>query len=369
MRLLYVANVRMPTEKAHGIQIAEMCNAFAQTGVQVVLLLPKRDNEIKEDIFSYYGIPQSFAVTYVPVSDTVRFGFLGFLYETYSFIKAVKKYLSEAQLDVVYGRDELVLAGLLKLGGRFVWESHTGVWNWAVRKLVAQEVPIVAISRGLDTFYKKHDVPFDRLFVAHDGFSDTRTEESYSKKDLRRILSLPEEGFLTVYTGKLDSWKGVETFLRAATYSKEVSTFVVVGGNEKQIAPLKAAHKEVYFIPYVHPQIAERYQRAADLLVLPNTAKNIISKYYTSPLKLFNYMASGNPLLVSDLPSVREIVNEENAYFFKPDDSEDLAEKIRYIKEHMDEAYLKAVKAKEHVRGYAWQRRAEKIIAFVKNYF
>ena len=63
----------MPTEKAHGIQIAKMCSAFIDLANQVELVLPKRTNKIKEDIFSYYGVEKKFQVKKISCIDLVPY--------------------------------------------------------------------------------------------------------------------------------------------------------------------------------------------------------------------------------------------------------------------------------------------------------
>ena len=42
MKLKYLANIRFPTEKAHGIQIMSMCEAFAANGLAVELAVANR---------------------------------------------------------------------------------------------------------------------------------------------------------------------------------------------------------------------------------------------------------------------------------------------------------------------------------------
>ena len=68
--LLYVANLRLPTEKAYGIQIAKMCEAFAEYGLKVTLIYPKRNNpNIKENIFDYYSVKKNFISKLVETPD------------------------------------------------------------------------------------------------------------------------------------------------------------------------------------------------------------------------------------------------------------------------------------------------------------
>ena len=98
--------------------------------------------------------------------------------------------------------------------------------------------------------------------------------------------------------------------------------------------------------------------------MLPNSGKEKISSHYTSPLKLFEYMASGVPILASDLPSIREILNNDNAIFFNPDNSTDLTRKIeRCINDNdfLDEISRESL---QDVRQYSWILRARKIIDF-----
>ena len=116
-------------------------------------------------------------------------------------------------------------------------------------------------------------------------------------------------------------------------------------------------YKEYSQIPY--------YLKAADVLVLPNSAQDKKSKH-TSPLKLFEYMSSSTPIIASDLKNFREILNDQNAIFFKSDNSQDLAEKIQIILNNENLAQNISQQAFQDVKNYTWQIRAEKIIEFIK---
>jgi len=107
------------------------------------------------------------------------------------------------------------------------------------------------------------------------------------------------------------------------------------------------------------------YQKAFDILLMP-FPPNEHYTFYMSPLKMFEYMASGRPIVTSDLPSVREILNENNAIFVKPEDPEDLARGIKTALEDKELAQRVSQQAFEDVQFYTWTKRAERIVRFIK---
>ena len=137
MRLIYIANIRLPTEKAHGIQIMKMCEAFAEKGIDVELLVPARRNDLIDDPFEFYGVKRIFRIKKLPCLDILRFDFAkaGFLISTFTFLSAAKIYLAFRNYDALYARERLV--GLLftnyilevhalpkRLGRFFRWLLH-----------------------------------------------------------------------------------------------------------------------------------------------------------------------------------------------------------------------------------------------------
>src|SRR5262245_52079 len=89
MRITYITNSRLPTEKAHGIQIMKTIEAIASLGYSVELVIPNRKNPIQEDLFSFYGVKKNIEVIRLWCLDSVRFGFLGFIIEWLSFAENV----------------------------------------------------------------------------------------------------------------------------------------------------------------------------------------------------------------------------------------------------------------------------------------
>lgn len=355
-RLLYIANIRLPTEKAHGAQIMKMCEAFAELGVSVELVVPRRRNSILESANTYYGIRTPFKITRVFAFDTVSLGLVGFLFESISFALAAVRYAKKGDYEIYYGRDEMILFVFRLFGVRkIIWETHIGSWNIFARFIARHANKIVAISNGLKEFYIKQGVAGVNICVAHDGVDLEQFAHPETKEQARKRLGLPLNKKIAMYIGRLDGWKGVDTLLEASKLLPDDFVVTVIGGESRQVAEFCMQYPNVIFLGYRPYKELVHNQAAADVLVLPNTGKNIISAKYTSPLKLFSYMASGRPIVASDLPSIREVVDEKSVMFVAPDDANRLADGIQSAFGRDDLGQ----KSSELVRVYSWKNRAE----------
>ena len=368
MKILYVANVRMPTEKAHGLQIVKTCEAFADLHHSVELLVPRRRNAITDDPFRYYEARSNFSIRYIWCLDLVRWGKIGFLvqYMTFSIMVAFARKIRSA--DVLYGRDELTLM-IASFFSRvpIIWESHVGAWNIAARYITKHSRIIIVISQGLKNFYADRGVDADRIVIAHDGIDLAQFAEPISQEAARSRLGLPLDKKIVMYIGRLDGWKGADTFCAAGERMETGALAVVIGGESDQVAVFKRRYPRVVFLGFRPYRELANNQSAADVLVLPNTSSDVISSHYTSPLKLFSYMTSGRPIIASDLPSIREVLSEESAVFVRPDNPESLADAITTLLADPACSTRLAGQAQIDVRDYTWRHRAERILASMVN--
>ena len=77
-------------------------------------------------------------------------------------------------------------------------------------------------------------------------------------------------------------------------------------------------------------------------------------------------MASKRPMVASDLPSLREILNEKNCIFCRPDDPKDLAEGVEKILGNEELANKISLQAFRDVDNYTWEKRVGSILDFIK---
>lgn len=108
------------------------------------------------------------------------------------------------------------------------------------------------------------------------------------------------------------------------------------------------------------------WQQAASILLMPFPRKAHY-EYFMTPLKMFEYMAAGRPIIASNLPSIKEILTEDNAIFCEPGDPADLAQKISLVLTDKTLAQNMASQAREDVENYTWRKRAEKIMNFINH--
>lgn len=368
MKILYIANIRLPTEKAHGIQIVKMCEAFAEKGAVVSLIVPSRKNNIKENVFSYYGIRDVFSLKYVPVFDAIAFfrgSRFGFYVQAISFLWALRREKITRDAIVITRNPEIAWRYGRK-GYKVFYDAHNFPSRgcWLFKKLLKNISGVVANSRGTaDAFC---EAGFKNIIVAPNAVDFAQFDNA--KLKTREELGLPA-GRIAVYVGHLYKWKGVDIVIETAKNSKNKNiVFVFVGGTDGDLARYRSETKDIKNILFLgrrpHQEIPALV-KSADALLLPNIPATKESALYTSPIKMFEYMASGTPIVASDLPSIREVLNENNAIMVKAGDASGLSQGIEIA--FSDEGLARATRAKECVKEYTWEKRAKNVFNFIKS--
>ncbi len=366
-KIIYIANIRLPTEKAHGIQIIKTCEALAMEGVEILLAVTSRATPIADSPFEYYSVKKNFNIRRLPCFDTVRFGRIGFLVQTATFLISCIFFAFQKK-ELFYTRDESVAWCLGFLGKQCVWEAHRGDLNIFVRSIIRRDMKIVAITEHLKEFYIAYGARAENVFVAPDGVDIEEFSIAVSQAEARKKLGLSLGVKIILYTGHLYAWKGVDTLALSAKRLPQGVEVIIVGGTEKDIKNFKEKYGDISNIRVLgikpHSDIP-LYLKSADVLVLPNSAKDDISRLYTSPLKLFEYMASGVPIVASDIPSLREVLNNNNAVFFIPDNVESLADATQDLLGDTEKQTRLSRRGLSDMMQYSWNVRAKHLISFI----
>jgi glycosyltransferase involved in cell wall biosynthesis len=388
MRVAYITNARLPAERANALQTVRMCAALAEAGVRLTLYYPARNNssQFKDvDARDYYGVPHSFNLERVWCVDWFHFSggsaFLErpiFLWQTFTFAWALVGRLRQSPADVYYSRDLFVVTLLVLLmpglRDRMFFEMHTfpgsGLGRWLHKAVLSRIGGTVAITTILQERLAALGIAAQRIRVAPDGV-DLRHYAGLTKAEARARLNLNSSQKLIVYTGHLYAWKGVDGLAEAIALLGPTVQGLLVGGTPadlERLQVLAAVHQwtNLQFVGPVPPSMVPIYQVAADVLALPNSARSEISRSYTSPLKLFEYMAADQPIVASDLQSLREVLRDgENALLVRPDDPAAMAGAIKRLLTDRVLSQRLADIAKQDVMAYTWTARAKTMLGFM----
>lgn len=370
MKIAYIATSSIPSSTANSIQVVKVCEALIINGHEPHLIIPGR-GEIDWSTFMHqYGVSKQFAIHRVPSHKHFkRFDFM---------IGALMK-AQQLRVDLVYTRLPwvAVLAQIRRIP--VILELHdlpAGKFGKPLFKRYIRSKSkklTVLITRGLQTVIdNRYDIKISDKdsIIAPDGVDDERYQDLPDAPTARRELGL-KQGLTAVYTGGFYKGRGLELLLELAKVNPQCQ-FLWVGGKAEAVKEWQSIINDLMlenikltgFIPNSKLPV---YQAAADILLMPfgkviagssggNTAE------VCSPLKMFEYMATGRAILTSDLPVLREVLNESNALFYAIEDFNDL--KLKFSQLVTDAALRDRLsrQAKADVGQYSWKKRMEKII-------
>ena len=364
MKILYIVNARIPSPRAYGLQIMKTAEAFMSAGATIEVVSPTRRYRSPGDPFAYYGVTHRFELASLVIPDFLHYGRFGFLVSTIWFSEKVRWMKSFWQADIIYSRDALVLLQYLLLGRILVFEAHHKP-TFAARIVARRAHRLVVISQGLREEYEKIGIAKEKIIVAPDAVDEHLFDGVLGQADARAQLGFDEHVKVVLYAGHLYERKGAATLANAAGLLPEAKC-VFVGGSPEEVTVFKkhwGGAENIRIEGHVPHESVPLYLRAADILVIPNSGKDEDSARFTSPMKLFEYMASGTPIIASDLPSLREILSEDSAYFVEADNAEALATGIKSILVDIRSAQERAERARSVVMEHSWSARGQTILA------
>ena len=300
----------------------KMCAAMVRANHDVVLFGRRAPGYSAEDIFRYYGLKPAFELDLVSSSIGRRA----------PAVAGACRLLTRARTfrpELYYARRR-PLAVVASFGSTpLIFDAHEMPIRALDRKMelqVFRSKPfqrLVTNTKALADEYLAAWPEFgSKIMVAHNA-SDP-VAESISPYPIARRPGAPQVG----YVGSLYPGKGMETIIKLAEIHDGID-FHVVGGEKEHIGywQAKGCPPNIAFHGHVRHADLSSYMLAFDVALAPLQRRVSIDFHdsdigkWTSPLKIFEYMAHGLPIIASYLPSLREVlVDEENSLLVPPDD-------------------------------------------------
>jgi len=375
MKLVYVSHGDIPSRWAHSFQAMKMAEALSRqvSAFELLTAGSVRRSPIHDvPLRSWYGLRESFRIVRLPVHWRVRDPFFQAVTSP-RFDRAAVAYARWRRPDLVYSRSLSAGLGCARAGIPTVLEVHgspeAATQQPAFERLALESgrpalLGIVTVTEYLMERYAELGIPAEKLLVWPDAVDPGLFEGVASRLEARRRFGLPENEPVAVYCGHFYEEKGVDGLVEAAAKAPEI-TFCLVGGTPKDTARLRgvaACARNVRFEGFVPNRLVPTYLSAADLVVLPNSGRFEHARA-ASPLKLFESMASGRPIVATRVPALeRWLQHRENAWLVEPDSSGDLAEGVLAVSRDRDLARRLAEQARLDVAPYTWERRASEIL-------
>ena len=373
MKIIAISGSEIPSINANSIQTMKAVHALAVLGHEVRLIVPLAPNQhhasIWKELAHFYGLTREFEIEFLPSASRRLFFF------------AASRRAKKMKPDLVY-----------------VWPLQSAVMGLFMNLPVVLEMHDLPSGRiGPLWFRYFRDGKGKKRIAAVTKALQTELEAQYEDSkgtmdcvispngvELERFADLPDkttarfqsglkEATTVMCTGHLYAGRGVELFLQLAKeYQDKGVEFVWVGGNQAEIDAWKSKANgldNVTFTGFIPNNELPLYQAAADVLLMPyghhigiSSGKGNSARV-SSPMKMFEYLASGRPILSSDLPVFREVLNERNAIFCKPEDLAEWKKALADVLADPSKQQALSAQAVEDAKQYTWQERARRILA------
>ncbi len=384
LKMLYLHNADPSTTAANLVQVVSMCSAFAAAGYDVTLVLRSRtmsESEGKRFLKEKFSCDERVKLRLIRSRKNTRMA-------RHSGQQALSGMIRKVRPDLCFVRDPRYFRLVMRHGIPLILELHNTrlhIGNrildrfykqWIIRGSVGEKcLLVVTVSEALAGYWRAKGIPPHKTAALHDGFSPGLFSNPLDKRNARISLHLPLDKRIVVYSGNLQPNRGIDYITALATSFPDI-LFVLVGGDPHRKDFYESECREtgihnVLFTGHQPHNIIPQYLFAADIL-LAMWSKEVPTIRYCSPLKVFEYLATGKPALFPGYPTILEVVEDgADAFVSPPDDLAGFRQTLRRILEANPETLEKMA---QHARDkalnhYTWEKRANRIISLLPEAF
>jgi glycosyltransferase involved in cell wall biosynthesis len=379
--IVFVHAATLPSQAANALQTMQMADAAAGEGMSVRLACWVEPGKTVEDVNAYYSMAPRFELMQAPMK-LPRNGLRSFALAAWLVRRLGRKWICHTRLPSIAAfTGWLGIPTILELHGLPTAPSQVRLMPLVSRAPGLRKV--VVISDGLRRQVEAHYPRLAKrgITIAHDAVDLAAFDIDVPREEARAQLGLPLDTPIIGYTGRVTNGHGVRVLLEA-TEGLAVTTVIVGGGRTGDPADITEELKarfgdaSVRFLGHQSHGAIPLLLRAFDLSVAPYTGeaigqfqsggRTIVNETSSimSPLKIFEYMASGTPMIVSDFPVIHEVLTpDETAYFVTPNDPAALRAAIQAALADPDGARRIQEWAHAEAQSRSWGERANKLFA------
>lgn len=369
MRICYLFNSSVPSHTSSSLQAMKTCEGLVQLYNKVFIITPNTGFDL--DINKYYDLK------FNPIRVKLNFfkefpkGIKYYLFSIFSVIKGIT-----LKPDLFITRNLFTLFILVVLKKKVIFELHHDLSNEGrfVKFLYSNLdilnsksiIKIVAITNPVKNFLiKKLNVHKRKIQIVPSASS---IKMKFSKLKNKKTYNIG-------YFGSLDKSKGSQFVIELSKIDKN-NNYYIYGGNSRIIKNLKKnfKNKNLNLHEYVPYKNLKQHLSKMDVLVMPSNNRVLrslggignISKY-TSPLKLFDYLASGKLIIASNLKVFNEVINNnEHCMILKLEHSKWL-NILKKISNNLEKINNLKKNAFQLSKKYTYKKRAQKLLEGLNN--
>ena len=355
-KFYYIAEFCMPAKNAYSIHVLKMCDNIKGLSYRLSLIIPScqsKFSQIKND----YNLKNRFNI----ISIFKNKNSINFIYRIIFALCAVI-IVKKNSPNLVITRSLLSSFFLSLFKKEHYLEIHGNIYgltnflflrlNYINSKYI---IKIIFITKNLAKHYK---IKKKKYIILPDGFD--ANDFKYQFKKINKISKF-------IYTGSFASGKGTDIIIKLAYLLPDKLFYLY--GNQSHIK-FKNIPKNVKIFSYVKYKYIPRILSKADAFVMPYKNKVFYNKSlsddignFHSPLKMFEYLASGKILISSNRRVLKEILkNEINCLIVKNNNIDGWLQRIKYAENNLKRINQITKYARKDVQNYSWEKRVKNII-------
>ena len=377
-KLIYISPSIFPSQAANSTHVILQVDELAKLYEQVLVIgMAAKDEGKSEKILD--KLKETYDVNLKNVHFELCPNFFGFAENLVIALFSVKFFLFYKDYNLVTRNIYAAFFGLLLLKKGFLYETHTVETGFrAVMQRIllrSKRIRVIVISQSLkEMLVKKYGSEKHTVSVLHDAARPNLLLNNLDKVSFPNAVNYKN---ILGYFGALHPGRGID-IIEAMAKQLPNSLFVIFGPTGQNIEfeeRARTIYSNIHFYGFIsHKEIHENMRRC-DILLMPY--QNVVSigksgsdtSKWMSPMKMFEYMAAGRPIISSNLPVLKEVLVEKlNALLVTPDDVSEWVEAANLLQENPELSNRIALSARsDYESEYNWCTRALKLRSLINN--